>query len=330
MNAGSGLVTAVAAGTANITYTVNGCGGTVSSAYKKLTVNATPSQPGNFTVYSSTVTQGQANVVYTVPNVAGVTYIWSYSGTGATITGTKYSVKVSFSATASLGTFTLSVKASNSCGTSSARTLAITVGAKAPIGSPPPNQPGNFTTYTTSVCKGQTDVVYKVPNVADVVYIWSYSGTGATIAGSKYSVKVSYSATATSGILGVAASNANGTSIPRTLAIDVYDCKLRVVTPTGNGDSAAVNAMAAKNEVNVFPNPTAGPVTFAFQVSENAKVTLDVISMTGEPIARIFDAAVEAEETKTVIFEKSLPPGIYFYNMRWNDRTITGKFIKTR
>jgi hypothetical protein len=91
-----------------------------------------------------------------------------------------------------------------------------------------------------------------------------------------------------------------------------------------------MNAIAAKNEVNVFPNPTAGPVTFEFQISDNAKVTIDITSMTGQHIERIFDADVQAGDTKTVIFEKSLPPGIYLYNMRWNDRTITGKFIKTR
>jgi hypothetical protein len=66
-------------------------------------------------------------VAYTVPNDASVTYNWSYSGTGATINGTGNSVTVDFSAIATSGTLSVTATATNSCGTSTAQTQAITV-----------------------------------------------------------------------------------------------------------------------------------------------------------------------------------------------------------
>ena len=94
-----------------------------------LTVNpipGPPAQPGDFTAFSATVYQSSANVVYTVPvDPQATSYSWSYSGTGATIAGTANSVTISFSATATSGT--LSVTAVNGCGSSLPRNLAITV-----------------------------------------------------------------------------------------------------------------------------------------------------------------------------------------------------------
>src|SRR5690606_10096100 len=57
-----------------------------------VTVNAVAGQPAAFTVSSATVYQGQVGVTYTVPNNPSVTYNWSYSGTGATVSGSGNSV----------------------------------------------------------------------------------------------------------------------------------------------------------------------------------------------------------------------------------------------
>jgi len=83
------------------------------------------SVPGEFTASETQVCPGGTGYVYTVPVVSGVTYNWSYNGTGHTISGSGNSVTVDFSPEATSGT--LSVTATNACGTSPARTLAITV-----------------------------------------------------------------------------------------------------------------------------------------------------------------------------------------------------------
>ncbi len=83
------------------------------------------SQPGDFTDSETQVCQGGTGYVYTVPFVSGVTYNWSYSGTGETINGTGNSVTIDFDASATGGT--LSVTATNACGTSPARTIGIAI-----------------------------------------------------------------------------------------------------------------------------------------------------------------------------------------------------------
>jgi hypothetical protein len=83
------------------------------------------SQPGDFTAAATQVCRGATGYVYTVPLVSGVTYSWSYSGTGHTINGSGNSVTIDFDDAATSGT--LSVTATNACGTSIARTVDITV-----------------------------------------------------------------------------------------------------------------------------------------------------------------------------------------------------------
>jgi hypothetical protein len=133
----------------NLSVTANNiCGSSVARIFG-ITVNSTPSQPSLFTTSSSTVCQGNTNVVYDVPAVLGATsYTWTYSGTGATFTGTTNSVTLSFSGTATLGD--LSVTANNACGGSTARTLSINV---LPIPTNPTTiQSGNWQTSSTWQC----------------------------------------------------------------------------------------------------------------------------------------------------------------------------------
>jgi len=192
----------------------------------------------------------------------------------------------------------------------------------------PAVQPGNFTALSSMVIQGQSDVSYVVPNVAGVTYLWSYLGTGATIAGTTNSVLVSYSATATSGMMSVTASNSCGTSISRSIDITVNGSTLKsgsLSTPL-NTDAPVIPTI----DLKVYPNPSSGPVTFEFRINDNAKTTLDIFGVSGKRIARIFDANVESSVIQTVHFDESLPSGIYVYVLKWNDQVITGKLIRNK
>jgi uncharacterized protein YjdB len=235
VNANTGVVNGVSAGTATIKYTVTNAGGCSNSTSTSVTVNSPPSQPTKFTTSKSRVTLGSSNVVYTVPNVAGVTYKWSYSGTGATITGTTNSVLISFSLTAKSGT--LSVTATNGCGTSAARSMTITLVKGAVIPSDTINQAA--------------------------------------------------------------------AKIPVTLL---------EITPENN-------------QLKIYPNPTLGQANFDFQISTDAHVTLDIVSMSGHQIARIYDADLVAGILQTVLLQQTLPTGVYFCVMRWNGKMITEKLV---
>ncbi len=82
-------------------------------------------RPSSFVTAPNPVCQGSGGYVYSVTNIPGYTYNWSYSGTGHTIIGSGSSVTINFNLSATSGT--LSVTATNACGTSPARTTDITV-----------------------------------------------------------------------------------------------------------------------------------------------------------------------------------------------------------
>ena len=135
-----------------------------------------PTQPSAITG-TGTVCQNQNGVAYSVTNVSGVAYSWTYSGTGFTIasgSGTN-SITANFSASATSGT--LSVTGSNSCGSSSAQTLVITV-------NPLPVAPAAVTNTAT-----QTTITWNWNTVSNATgYQWNitpaYPGVGVNVVAS--------------------------------------------------------------------------------------------------------------------------------------------------
>jgi hypothetical protein len=92
----------------------NACGtGTASPGYS-ITVIILPDPAGPITG-TSVLCQGTSNVAYSVDPISNATsYIWSYSGIGASITGTSNSVTIDFAANATSGNLT--VRGTNSYG----------------------------------------------------------------------------------------------------------------------------------------------------------------------------------------------------------------------
>ncbi len=88
-------------------------GGTATSV-TPFTVNLLPSAAGTITG-TSTVCQGVSGVSYSVVSISGAnSYVWEYTGTGATINGTANSITIDFSSGATSGNLT--VKGHNDCG----------------------------------------------------------------------------------------------------------------------------------------------------------------------------------------------------------------------
>jgi hypothetical protein len=75
---------------------------------------------------SAIVNQGASAVAYSMLAIANASsYIWLYSGSGATISGSTNNITISFSSSATSGV--LSVKGHNSCGDGASSSLSITV-----------------------------------------------------------------------------------------------------------------------------------------------------------------------------------------------------------
>jgi hypothetical protein len=115
-------------GTNGSTYTLRWTitnGACTSSDEVTISFPLLPVQPDEFTQSLQQVCEGQQDVTYSVPNDPSVSYNWNYTGTGATITGSGNSVTIDFEPGATSGD--LEVTATNDCGISDPRTIAITV-----------------------------------------------------------------------------------------------------------------------------------------------------------------------------------------------------------
>ncbi len=109
------------AGTYTVFYSIAAGGGCATvTATTQLTINPLPAAAGTITsVNNDSVSISEANALYKLPLIANATsYIWAYSGTGATFipaaTTTSDSVRINFSSTATSGNLT--VKGHNACG----------------------------------------------------------------------------------------------------------------------------------------------------------------------------------------------------------------------
>lgn len=190
--------------------TNNNCG---SSLVKTLAVTitaATPTQPGSIAGVAS-VCPGSSQT-YSVPVVAGAgSYAWTLPS-GWSGTSTTNSITVIAGSIAG----NISVTASNGCGTSAARTMAVGIG-----GGAAPAQPGVITVTggNAKVCPGDTRI-YAVTPVAGISYNWNAPSGGNIISGQGTStINITYTANfIAAGTLSVTA-NSCGTSVPRTLTV---------------------------------------------------------------------------------------------------------------
>jgi hypothetical protein len=203
-------------GTISVTA-FNSCGNSVAQTLNVSVSGATPLQPGTITGNISPCTN--SSQTYSIAAVSGATsYTWVLPSGW---TGT--SVTTSITTTAGTGSGTISVKANNSCGSSAAQTLAVSISGAAPL------QPGAISgnnvmckstsqTYSVVAVSGATSYKWTLPSG------WSGSSTTNTI-----------TATAgASGTISVTAVNSCGSSNARTLSVTVNAIPAQPGTMNGN------------------------------------------------------------------------------------------------
>ncbi|MDO9339861.1 MAG: hypothetical protein Q7T72_04960, partial [Bacteroidales bacterium] len=176
----------------------NSCGNGTISAIHSIAVNPLPAPAGIISGLSP-VCQGQNTVSYSVDAITNATsYIWAYSGSGATINGTTNNITINFSAGATAGNLT--VKGHNNCGDgiiSAIHPIAVNPLPDAALGISGP----------ITVCQGATES-YSVPLITNATsYTWAYSGAGATINGTEKDITITFATNATAGNLTVKGHN---------------------------------------------------------------------------------------------------------------------------
>jgi hypothetical protein len=242
-------------GTLSVTAN-NICGPSIDRAIA-ITVNTLPDAPSAFTTSSATVCQGENGVAYEIPVTNGATsYLWDYTGTGATFSGSSNAVTVDFATTATSGD--IRVFAQNACGTNTtSQTVSVTVDLL-------PTAPASFTQSTAVVCQAENNVTYTVAAVSGATdYTWSYSGSGVTINDNGNTATLDFDAAATGGTLSVVAENNCGVSNDITLNITVNSSP---DAPTGFATAPATACQGATTvayEVNAVNGATSYNWTYS-------------------------------------------------------------------
>ena len=282
----------------NIVVKANNVCGSSDTTYKLITVNSPAASAGTITGPTA-VCAGATNQTYTVPAIAGATsYTWTLPA-GLTGTSTTNSISVDFANNAVAGS--ISVYGSNSCGDGAPSSLAFTINTV-------PDAAGTITSVGGDSIVAAGTKTYTVPAISGATsYVWTYSGTGATITGTTNTVNITFVAGFTNGSLTVMGQNScgNGTVSP------AY-----VITNYVGVDDQNANSLS----YSIYPNPTKGKISVEINgVSE--KLELQVCNLQGE-IIKVQKLANNKQSQTTEIDLSNYAKGIYFVKI------INNNFVK--
>jgi hypothetical protein len=77
----------------------------------------------------------------------------------------------------------------------------------------------------------------------------------------------------------------------------------------------------------VYPNPSNGIVNFAFKTVQDSNVNINLFTVNGALVSHIFKGYLNAEEEQTILYDKTLPRGVYIYQIKTDKGIEYGKLI---
>jgi hypothetical protein len=286
-------VTAGASGeNGNITVSAgNLCGTSIASTVPVTVGNSSPATPGAISGLSIQCPQTTSQT-YSINAVASATtYTWTVP-TGWTITAGQGTDNITITSGITGENGDITVMAENSCGTSSASALSVTVGNAAP------STPG-IISGNASLCEGSTSQTYSVTAVTNATtYSWTVpTGWTITSGSGTNSILVTPGTAGQNGLISVTAGNDCGTSQASTLQVavnplpavnagnDTTVCEADLpltITATGNATSYSWNTGANTTTTTI----TAGG-TYTVTGTLNSCSSTDNIVITTDPCAAI-------------------------------------------
>lgn len=290
---------------------VNDCG---SSSIRSLTVSRSePSAPGaiagptNACGYIDPSAFGYLPV-YTVPFVYGVSYNWTVPAGAINFTG-QGTNSISFYFPAGYTTGTVSVTASNGCGTSVARTLTV---RKLLAGTP-----GAITVVNNSACPNR-NITYSVGAIPanSNALLWTLPD-GEQILTSELSISVPYGSSAVNGIISVKAQGDCGYSSVRQLAVNLPAC-----TPFAKAiaKDPRVNDIF---DVTVSPNPSHTSFTLKTVSTKTDELNIGVFDMQYRLIKNF-----KSHATSVLSFGADILAGLYLIEVSQGGMKKIVKLIK--
>ncbi len=167
------------------------------------------------------------------------------------------------------GTYTLVVKDALNC----TDTAVVTVfSTNAPVNI------SSFTASTASVCTGQTGVVYSVPSQTNVVFYWSFSGSGGVMNGTGNTITLDFLSFASSGVLNVYAQNSCSTSPTMTMNITVQQSPNLII---GGNNTMCENAQEVLTASGATTYTWSTGATTASETVSPSTTTIYTVTGTG-------------------------------------------------
>ncbi len=200
-------ITALSGSTSgNVTVTANNTCGSSPVQTFAVTVNSVPATPGTISG-STSVCNGSSNNYSVSPVNGASSYTWTFPS-GWTGSSTTNSITLTAGATGG----NITVKANDSCGSSSPRTLAVTISGGTVL-----PQPG-IISGNVSICSNSSNTYSVLPVTGATSYTWSlpHGWTGTSTTNS-----ISTTADTTGGIITVWANNSCGPSAQQTITVTI-------------------------------------------------------------------------------------------------------------
>jgi uncharacterized protein YjdB len=319
VNASTGVVTGVAAGTVNITYSVsNGCG-TTSSSKPVDVVSCAPTITCPTSISTSTTSGCNKSVTTPDPAVNNATSLtWTMSGattgSGSGNVGTR---------NFNIGLTTITYTASNASGTATCSfTVTVTDNTPASI-----TCPANIANQQNG--NGKCSATIAVPNPVTSgncsVSKLSWTMTGA-LTGSSPVTGINYVGTQTFpvGITNITYTVTNGAGNTATCSFTVTvrnsKCPGSPAAPE-TGNVTIVNTEGLS--VQVFPNPSESYFTLTIQSSKTENVEVSVYTMNGKLVQKL-----KGNVSETFRFGDNYVAGTYIVKVQQGLKQMTVKVVK--
>ena len=301
----------------NITVqSVNTCG---ASGTRSLTIaKNNPSTPGLISGPANAceyIGVAGAIATYSVGAAAGVnSYDWTVPANAINVTG-QGTRSISFKYPAGFASGTISVTATNGCGTSGSRLLTIS--------RLNPSMPGQIDVINTTTCPDRvysytissmpaqaTSLLWAVPAGATLL-----SGQGTT------SISVSYPLTTINGLVTVKSVSNCGVSSTRTITIKLGACPPS--DPLTKGIEMAEPTAPADMKVSVYPNPSVNDFNLRVITADRELITVRVLDVQGRLVKEIKVAPYQ-----TINFGAELKAGVYIIEVRQGKAVKMERVVK--
>ncbi len=294
---------------------VNGCG--TSNARSITVIRNNPSTAGliigptNACPYMAP--NGIAANYSIVPLTGALSYTWTVPG-GAVITG-QGTTNISFTYPANFTSGTMTVTATNGCGTSGARSLVITKMT--------PGTPGVIDVIQTQTCPDRiySYALSSMPSGAASV-LWTVPAGATILSGAGTSgITVSYPPTSVAGSVTAQGISNCGSGNTRSTAVKLPACP----PPTGRfakGDIGIVSSTESIT-VNVYPNPSVNNFNLKVITAEKKIVNVRILDVQGR-VYKLF--TVLPYQTTTI--GADLKAGAYLLEVRQGGVMKVIKLVK--